>query len=81
MLLFLLHENFRELPEPAPPVVVKFRGDSQAILGAGLFVTVWCTLRLLAGSGEGPSFDVGLAVACWCVGAAATVHGCRGLLR
>jgi hypothetical protein len=82
MLLFLLHDHFHELPGPAPRFILKSRdsrADARAMLGAGLFVIVWCTLRLLAASGDGPSFDIGLAVACWCVGVGAALHGIRGL--
>jgi hypothetical protein len=81
MLLFLLHDNFHELPGGAPRVVVEFRRDAQALLGAGLFLTFWCVLRLLAASGRGVSFDVALAVASLCLGVGAVLHGFRSLWR
>jgi hypothetical protein len=80
MLLFLLHDNFRELPG-RPRVVVDFRRDAQALLGAGLFLTFWCVLRLLADPGAGVSFDVALAVASLCLGVGAVLHGIRSLWR
>ena len=81
MLLFLLHDNFHELPRGAPRVVAESRRDAQALLGAGLFLTFWCVLRLLAASGAGVNFDVALAVASLGVGVGAVLHGLRGLWR
>jgi hypothetical protein len=81
MLLFLLHDNFRELPGSAPRVVVESRRDAQALLGAGLFLAFWCVLRLLAASGAGVSFDVALAVVSLCLGVCAALHAIRSLWR
>jgi hypothetical protein len=79
MLLFLLSDHFRELPDKAPTIVVQFRSDARALLGAGLFLAVWCVLRLLAASDEGMSFDVALAVACLCLGVGTALHCVRSL--
>jgi hypothetical protein len=81
MLLFLLRDNFRELPESprAAHRVPEFCPDARAVLGAGLFLSAWCALRLLADPGVGLSVDVVLAVACLCLGIVAALHGARTL--
>jgi hypothetical protein len=81
MLLFLLHDNFRELPEAprAARVARKFCRDAKALLGAGLFLSAWCLLRLLVKSGEGFNFDIALALGCLCLGVRAVLRSLRTL--
>jgi hypothetical protein len=62
MLLFLLRDNFREppyVPHRATPTTGWYAAE---LLAAGLFVSVWCALRLLVGRGEGSAVDAVLAV-------------------
>ena len=82
MLLFLLHDNFREPPErplQAPRRRVTVRDEARALLLAGLVLSVWCGVRLLAAYGHGPSVDVALAIPCLCLGLAAMARSARDL--
>jgi transposase len=77
MLLFLLHDKFRDRPErrpPATPVFGQFREDARALFGAGLFLSLWCVLRLFAARGHGLNVDVVLALLCLYVGVAAVLR-------
>ena len=82
MLIFLLHDKFREPPEPPPSaaLVVRFRKDARALFAAGLVLSAWCALRLLTAHGRGFSVvDIALALPCLGLGIAAALRGARSL--
>ncbi len=61
MLLFLLHE-FRASPDEPQRALPRLDRDQRALLAAGLFLSLWCMLRLLAARGEHFGVDAALAV-------------------
>jgi len=68
MLLFLLRDN---LPEPgyAPRPTAPTKGAYAAeLLTSGLFLSVWCVLRLLSARGDSFVVDSALALACLALG-------------
>jgi len=77
MLLFVLSNDFRELPEQPEPSSEELRADARALLASGLFLTLWCTLRLLAAKGEGFSDDAALATAFLGLGVGTVLHAVR----
>ncbi|HWZ88849.1 MAG TPA: hypothetical protein VNW92_08360 [Polyangiaceae bacterium] len=79
MLLFVLSDNFRELPEQPELPCSHLRADTRALFASGLFVALWCALRLLVARGEGFSVDVALAVPFLGVGLAAVLSAARDL--
>jgi hypothetical protein len=79
MLLFVLSDNFREPPEHPELSRAQARADARALLASGLFVTLWCALRLLAAKGEGLSVDVAIAVPFLGLGIGTVLSAVRGL--
>jgi hypothetical protein len=68
MLLYLLHDKFRELPHEPSPAIPRLDRNQRALLGAGLFLSLWCVLRLLAARGDQFAVDAPIAVAALCLG-------------
>jgi hypothetical protein len=79
MLLFLLRDNFWE-PPYVPRRVAPISGlYTVELLAAGLFVSAWCALRLLAGRGEGFAVDAALAMLCLVFGLRVVFRSVRDL--
>ena len=68
MLSFLLRDNFREPAYAPPPASSPPDPYAAELLASGLFLSVWCVLRLCAEHGEHFAVDSALAVPCLALG-------------
>jgi hypothetical protein len=79
MLLFLLRDN---LPEPgyAPRPTAPTKGAyAVELLASGLFLSVWCVLRLLSAHGDSFVVDCALALPCLVLGLWVVLRSVRSL--